>query len=178
MLSELEPERVKIVRVKNRLTQGTHDILINIRFQNLILCEIQLAVKKNSTNEFLQNSDKFSHYVYELTRTKFGPIAEMANIWFSKDPRAQEFEKIIKLIEKKKKKEEIGSKTVHLCKKFSYVVEELPFICSFCGINRFSNFYLSDILDNMKCSSCSNFFICGQCRLKQMNEKTLLKLFF
>lgn len=39
----------------------------------------------------MHKANTFSHYIYELTRSKFGPISEMANIWFSKDPRAKEF---------------------------------------------------------------------------------------
>lgn len=37
-------EPFKIVRIKDRLNLGTRDILINILFMNMFLCEIQLAV--------------------------------------------------------------------------------------------------------------------------------------
>ncbi len=37
-VSEKNPNRMKIVRIKNRLKQGTRDVLINIKFNNLIIC--------------------------------------------------------------------------------------------------------------------------------------------
>jgi len=39
------PEKLKIIRVKNRLNKSTNDILVNVKFNNLITAEIQLAVK-------------------------------------------------------------------------------------------------------------------------------------
>ncbi len=38
----------KIIRIKNRLSQGTRDILINAYFKNKVVCEIQLAVNESS----------------------------------------------------------------------------------------------------------------------------------
>jgi hypothetical protein len=43
------PEKLKIVRLKNRLNLSTNDILMNIRFNGLILCEVQLAVKTETS---------------------------------------------------------------------------------------------------------------------------------
>ena len=40
--SDDNPEKLKIVRIKNRLREGTNDILINVKFNNSIICEIQL----------------------------------------------------------------------------------------------------------------------------------------
>jgi hypothetical protein len=54
---------MKIVRVKNRLKQGTNDILINIKFNNLIICEIQLGVNTNHS-KFITCSNNFCHYLY------------------------------------------------------------------------------------------------------------------
>lgn len=42
---------MRLVRVVNRLRKGTNDILINVRYRN-VLCEIQLAVASNN-NTFL-----------------------------------------------------------------------------------------------------------------------------
>lgn len=44
-MSVKNPEKLKIIRVKNRLNKSTNDILVNIKFNNLITAEIQLAVK-------------------------------------------------------------------------------------------------------------------------------------
>jgi len=54
---------MKIVRIKNRLSQGTNDILINIRFGNLIVSEIQLAVNSKK-NKFIKASNTLNHYLY------------------------------------------------------------------------------------------------------------------
>jgi hypothetical protein len=37
-MSRQAPNKIKIIRVKNRLRQGTNDILINFRFKNKYLC--------------------------------------------------------------------------------------------------------------------------------------------
>jgi len=69
---------------------GTNDILINIMFKKKFICEIQLAVK-SSTNKFIQCSNMFSHYIYELGRTLFGPITELCSVWMTLDARALEY---------------------------------------------------------------------------------------
>ena len=64
---------MKIIRVKNRLKMGTNDILINVIYKNKYLCELQLAVNAVQS-KFIQTSNLFSHYIYELGRTLFGPV--------------------------------------------------------------------------------------------------------
>jgi hypothetical protein len=86
---------MKIIRVKNRLKLGTNDILINVLFYDRYLCEVQLAVK-STTSKFIKCSNMFSHYVYELGRTLFGPLTELSSVWMSLDPRAVEYLYIIK----------------------------------------------------------------------------------
>lgn len=67
-----ENENMSLVRVVNRLRKGTNDILINIMYRG-VLCEVQLAVA-NSNNNFLEYSNAFNHYLYELKRSVFGPL--------------------------------------------------------------------------------------------------------
>ncbi len=86
---------MKIIRVKNRLKLGTNDILINTIYKEKYLCEVQLAVK-SITSKFIQCSNLFSHYVYELGRTLFGPLTELCSVWTSLDPRAIEYLNLIK----------------------------------------------------------------------------------
>lgn len=62
-ISREQPEQLKIVRIKNRLKSGTNDILMNVRFNSSILCEIQLAIDSTTTS-FTQSSNKFHHYLY------------------------------------------------------------------------------------------------------------------
>ena len=81
---------MRIVRVKNRLGKGTKDILLNFLYNNEILVEMQLAIKADKS-KFIENSNTFSHYLYELQRAKFGPINEMCSIWVGKDQRSKFF---------------------------------------------------------------------------------------
>ena len=45
-ISTRRPDMFKIVRVKNKLDMPTKDILINVLYRNIIVIEIQLAVKE------------------------------------------------------------------------------------------------------------------------------------
>lgn len=38
----------------------------------------------------------FSHYIYELGRTLFGPITELCSVWISLDARALEYQRIVR----------------------------------------------------------------------------------
>ena len=84
------PEKLKIVRVKNRLRAGTNDILINVKFNDTIISEVQLKVNNKQESRFISCSNDFSHYIYELERSIFGPISELCNIWNNSDARASE----------------------------------------------------------------------------------------
>jgi len=72
-VSEATPDNFKIVRIKNRLKEGTNDILLNIRFNKTHICEMQLAINSDQSN-FIKCSNKFNHYIYELKRSIFGPL--------------------------------------------------------------------------------------------------------
>ena len=67
------PEHLKILRVKNKLQKITKDILINLVYKEKIIVEIQLAIKSEKT-KFIEYSDKFNHFIYELERSDFGAI--------------------------------------------------------------------------------------------------------
>ncbi len=47
----------KIIKIKNRHGQGTHGIMINAKFNNLINCEIQIAVNTYDS-EFMRYPNK------------------------------------------------------------------------------------------------------------------------
>lgn len=63
---------------------------MNLMFKKEIVIEIQLAVNTNKSN-FVDCSDKFNHFIYELERSEFGPISEMCNLWTNFDERASFF---------------------------------------------------------------------------------------
>ena len=54
--------------------------------------EIQLGIDSKRSH-FIECSDDFNHYVYELQRTPFGIFSELCNIWTSSDPRAEFYAK-------------------------------------------------------------------------------------
>ncbi len=93
-MSDEMSHKFKIIRIKNRLQQGTHDILINAKFNNVINCEVQIAVN-TSQSEFMRCSNKINHFIYELERAQFGPLMEMCSVWRHCDKRADIFAKFI-----------------------------------------------------------------------------------
>lgn len=93
-ISETNPERLKIVRIKNRLMSGTNDILMNVLFNKKVMCEIQLTIQ-NKSSAFTNCSSTFNHYLYELERSIFGPLTEICSIWKSLDRRADIYEDLV-----------------------------------------------------------------------------------
>ncbi len=93
-ISKQTPKKFKIIRIKNRLEQGTQDIMINAKFNDLINCEIQIAVN-TSQNEFMRCSNKINHFIYELERAQFGPLMEMCSVWRHCDKKADIIAKFI-----------------------------------------------------------------------------------
>lgn len=59
----MNPLFLKIVKIKNRLDDNNNDILINFFFKNTILCELQLAIFKE-TNKKEKLYSQFSHFLY------------------------------------------------------------------------------------------------------------------
>ena len=94
-LSEMwDNKLIKIIRVKNRLESGTRDVLINIMFNEICPCEIQLAVASNQDQK-QSYFDKFNHFLYEIRRAYLGPIMEMCEIWAHHETKAKTFKKAI-----------------------------------------------------------------------------------
>lgn len=57
-------------------------------YRDTMLVEIQLSIKSQSS-KFIQKSNKFAHYLYQLERAQFGPISELCNIWINRDLRSK-----------------------------------------------------------------------------------------
>jgi len=74
-------KKFTVVRVKNRLMLSTHDFLVNFNYKG-ILCEMQLglAQKKKEENHRQECYGHFSHFIYELSRSKFSALTEAAII--------------------------------------------------------------------------------------------------
>lgn len=85
--------KFELVRVKDRLNQGTRDILINAQYNNGLVWEIQLSV--TSTIDKKQDLlDKYNHFLYELKRASLGPLSENVSIWATLEQRSSYFEKL------------------------------------------------------------------------------------
>ena len=78
------------MRIKNKLRQGTKDVLINFRYKKSIIVEMQLAIEEEKST-FIQCSEKANHFIYELERARFGPLSEICNIWCGSDERYKYF---------------------------------------------------------------------------------------
>lgn len=64
-------------RVKNRLETSNRDFLVNVKIKgSSLLGEIQLAVSDKSLDDRQGYLDHFNHFLYELSRAKYGPVAE------------------------------------------------------------------------------------------------------
>jgi hypothetical protein len=154
------------VRIKNRLNQSTNDILLNIRFNGLILCEVQLAVKTEAS-EFIKCSNIFCHYLYELERSPFGSIAELCNIWAYLDRRAESYKEAMEVEAQKQ-----YLKRLHNCdpssKKQPY---DKPFICHCCDLAYYHNNYLRT---HLHCLGC-NHTICAKCQLKEERQGEIVE---
>lgn len=72
------------MRIKNKLDTKDNNILINYLFMGKVQCELQMSIQKMASKE--ENYYNFSHFLYELTRGKFGVLSECATIISQHDP--------------------------------------------------------------------------------------------
>jgi hypothetical protein len=77
-------QKFELVRIKNKLDEPSNNIMINYLFMGKVQCELQLSIQESKGKE--KNYYTFSHFVYELTRGKFGSIAECAIMISQLDP--------------------------------------------------------------------------------------------
>jgi len=74
----------ELVRIKNKLDTKENNILVNYLFMGKVQCELQMSIQKMASKE--QKYCNFNHFLYELTRGKFGVLAECATIISQHDP--------------------------------------------------------------------------------------------
>ncbi len=164
---------MKIIRIKNRLALGTNDILINVRFCNSITAEVQLKVNSSSSeSNFSSCSFNFSHFIYELERSHFGPITEMCSIWMNLDQRASCYSKLVHQDNKLSKN---ANFLTFSCAKTSKQhnldhMDNTPFICSECKMTYASHNY---IIPHLRCTKCQ-YWKCSLCIIKQRQRNGVL----
>ena len=76
--------KFKLVRIKNKLSMNDNNILINYMFLGKVQCELQLSVHEMEKKDKIYHS--FRHFLYELTRGRFGVLSEIAIIIAHYDP--------------------------------------------------------------------------------------------
>jgi hypothetical protein len=74
----------KLVRFRNKLNQRDQNVLINFMFMGKVLCELQLSIQKTVSKD--KNYYELCHFLYELTRGKFGVLTELATVVCQHDP--------------------------------------------------------------------------------------------
>ena len=124
-----------------------------------------------SKSKFIQCSNSFSHYIYEMKRSLFGPVSELCSIWNNFEARAAEYDALISASNKEdiKPQQCTEPNTQHAFSKF-----DLPFQCSFCERLYYHNNY---IIPNKKCNNCSKYQ-CVKCQISEMEEEELKKTIF
>lgn len=109
------------------------------------MIEIQLSIKNESS--FLNYSDQYSHFIYELTRAPMGPISELMNVWNNYSPRSEYFKSKFNKFNRYTpgiRKARIYKYRKNVCKehnlkqnmdsKYYFKSMKLPFWCELCGI--------------------------------------------
>ena len=71
------------MRIKNKLDSRDNNVLVNFMFMR-VQCEMQVSIQGLGGKE--KNYYSFSHFIYELTRGKFGALTECAIIVSQYDP--------------------------------------------------------------------------------------------
>ena len=136
------PSFLRIIRIKDRLEMGTRDILLNMKLDNRILCEIQLSIS-DEIHLKKKMYNKFTHYLYELKRSFLGPLMECSCVWAHLDQRSQEFKKYLSW--ETKQDNFWAQKNINKCAHTSFKPYNYPFSCSIC-----KKFYLilKGLIDN------------------------------
>lgn len=145
------------------MKRGTHDILMNIRYRD-VLCEVQLGVT-NKKNQWIEYSNRFNHYLYELKRSQFGPLTELCNIWKSHDVKFNIYKSI------PLKAHSLSRESRIQCSShYSYEIFNKPFICSSCNSHYYQCYYIKP---HLKCKACE-YWICAKCQIENSDCKSLL----
>jgi hypothetical protein len=96
-------DRLQIVRIKNRMNTGNQDFLVNFKMKDCgVLCEVQVGFKTKE-DEKAKFLDHFNHFLYELARSEYGPLAESTMIASNLTLYHEFYEKNMQNIEKSRK---------------------------------------------------------------------------
>lgn len=74
-------KKFEVIRVKNRFETNNRDLLINFRYGDVLVGEAQLAIDNSNISKEAKHNHEFSHFVYELERSIFGPTLEIMMLY-------------------------------------------------------------------------------------------------
>ena len=138
-------------------------------YRESLLAEIQLAITSKQS-KFISFSDSFSHYIYELKRSMFGPISELCNIWRRHDElRAKYYLDYFHKTNVRMKKPETGEKERSKCI-HRMAIEKYPYKCQECKY-----YVLNPIRSGEKCKDCK-YKTCHHCKFDSYPEERKKKL--
>ena len=163
LFSTYRPEIFRVVKIKDRLDSFNKDVLINVVYRETIVIEIQLNINKES--RFLQSCDLLNHMIYALQRAKFGPMAELSDMWMRTDLRAPFYEQRIKQRHQDIPKE----KCSHQFKRAEMELN-LPYKCDHC----LQFIRAAHPKRYLKCNECRKVY-CPQCVCEGVEDWETLK---
>ena len=121
---------------------------------NTFLCEIQLAVEEYVDSKQV-TYDSFSHFLYEMHRSRLGPIMESACTWAQFDQRSKIFRNLTVDKGNEMRTLILNKFIPHGCDPEYHISNRYPFICSVC-----ERFYSSQegLLHHKRCTLCKTYF--------------------
>lgn len=140
--------------------------MVNVLFKGIFLCEIQLAIEEYVETK-QKSYDSFSHFLYEMHRSRLGPIMESACTWAQFDQRVKIFREI------NDNSKQLKSNYEHSCEREFFVCNQYPFVCTLC-----EKFYSTQVglIEHKKCVLCRAYYECSVCIYSKMNEDEISRL--
>jgi hypothetical protein len=95
------------------MNTGNQDFLVNVKMKDCgVLCEVQVGFKTKE-DEKAKFLDHFNHFLYELARSEYGPLAESTMIASNLTLYHEFYEKNMKILRKAE------NKSRQLCSNFN-----------------------------------------------------------
>ena len=91
-----EDQQIKIIKIKNRFGTPLNDAMIIFTIkESYIICELQLILIEGSgASDKLKNIEFLNHFLYELERSPYGVLSELAVVLGYKDSKVKYEKKI------------------------------------------------------------------------------------
>lgn len=123
---------LKIIKIKNRLGTPLNDVMIIFTIkESFLICELQLILTegKGASDKF-KNIDFLNHFLYELERSPYGVLSELAVVLGYKDNKINYEEKIF--FDNPEKLNFSNCLVTHPNSVVILKIQNKPFLCSQC----------------------------------------------